>query len=80
MPAAALETGHDGRQVCHFGGSIDTFCQGLEITARVWSDRRQRCATRAGHTEHQQPRPTAVRHPAQGKRVPASGGAFGTGV
>jgi hypothetical protein len=80
MPAAARKAGGDGLEVCRFGGSIDTFCQGLEITARVWSDRRQRCATRAGHTEHQQPRPTAVRHPAQGKRDPASGGAFGTGV
>jgi hypothetical protein len=64
MPAAARETGGDGRQVCHFDGSIDSFCQGLEITARVWSDRRQRC-TLTGHGKQRPRRPFFGRHLAQ---------------
>lgn len=80
MPVAAPETGERRRRICHFGGSIDSSCQGLEITKPIWSDRSQRCATHAGHTEPQQPRPTAVRHPAQSTHDHANGGACGTGA
>lgn len=68
MPAAARESGGDGRQVCRFGGSIDLFCQGLEITARVWSDRRQRC-TLTGHGKQRPRRPFFGRHLAQATGV-----------
>jgi hypothetical protein len=68
MPAAAHETGDDGRQVCHFAGSIDLFCQGLEITARVWSDRSKRC-TLTGHGKQRPCRPFFGRHLAQATGV-----------
>jgi 3'-phosphoadenosine 5'-phosphosulfate sulfotransferase (PAPS reductase)/FAD synthetase len=54
--------------------------QGLEIAARVWSDRSEPCATRVGHVEQRRPRRPSVRHPAQGIAGHASGGAFDSGA
>ena len=57
MRAAARVSGGDGWQVCHFDSSIDLFCQGLEITPRVWSDRSQPCKRYTGHGKQLQRRP-----------------------
>jgi hypothetical protein len=66
-------------QVCRFRRAAGRFCQDLENTAPIWSDR-QRCAASAEHVEQQPPpRPVAVRHPAQVHNH-ASGGAYGTGA
>jgi hypothetical protein len=67
-------------QVCRFRRAAGRFCQDLENTAPIWSDR-QRCAGNVEHVE-QQPPPglAAVRHPAQATRAHASGGACGTGA
>jgi len=63
MPTAACESDDDGRQVCHLDGSIDNFCQDLEIAVGVCSDPRQQCAQLAGHG--QQRRPPPGRRPTQ---------------
>lgn len=79
MPAAVRESGGDGRQVCRFGGSIDLFCQGLEITARVWSDRSQPCKAHTGYGEQPPCRPSFGRHLAQATGVGITSiGAAGT--
>jgi len=69
-----------GRAVCRSGAPPGTECQGLEITALVWSDRSNPCAMRAGHVEHRRPRRPAVRHPVEASSGRASGGAFGSGA
>lgn len=69
MPGAAAESGRDGRQVCRFRGSIDLFCQGLEITARVWSDRSQPCKAHTGYGEQRPCRPIFGRRLAQATGV-----------
>jgi hypothetical protein len=75
----AGKSGRIGRRVCHFVGSTGRSCQDLEITTQIWSDRRQRCVTSAEHTEQQQPRLAAIRHPEQGTGDCVSGG-HGTGA
>lgn len=76
----APRAGGIGLVVCRSGAPPGTVCQGLEITALIWSDRSQPCATRAVHVERQQPRRTAVRHPAQASGGRASGGGFASGA
>ena len=68
MLATAREAGGDGLEVCRFGGSIAWFCQGLEITARVWSDRSKRC-TLTGHGKQRPCRPFFGRRLAQATGV-----------
>lgn len=69
-------TGGMGGAACRFGAPPDTFCQGLEIAALVWSDR-QRCTMSAVPVERPR-RLSIVGRSAQGCGDRASGGVFGS--
>lgn len=71
-------TGGSCGAACRFGAPLGPPCQGLEIEALVWSDRR-RCTTSAAPVERPR-RLSIVGRSAQGRGDRASGGGFGSGA